>query len=561
MEILQVKNLSFRYPDSKVNALNNVSFDVKQGEFVVICGESGCGKSTLLRTLKKEIAPYGDAEGDILYNGVEISGLDARIAASEIGLVMQNPDAQIVTDFVWHELAFGLESLGLDNSAIRRRTAEMASYFGIQEWYNKKTDELSGGQKQLLNLASVMAMQPKLLLLDEPTAQLDPIAAGDFISTLHKLNSELGLTVVIVEHRLEEVLPISDRVMLMEQGSIRFFDDPKRLSSYLSTGKSHPMLAGMPSAVRIFNELGDEGDAPLTVRECRSHIIANYRNDIKIVEQPTYEPEGDTVYELADVWFRYFREGRDVISGVSFKVQKGEHFCILGGNGTGKTTLLNILAGINKPYRGRMLLNGKKTTAYKGNSLYKSNVALLPQNPQDLFIAMTLKEDLVEVCNARGMNKKDAEEAVLFECKRLSIDHLLDVHPYDLSGGEQQKAALAKILLTNPTVLLLDEPTKGIDAGAKENLASILSELCNSGMTVITVTHDVEFAARHASRCAMFFDGVIVSSDTPNAFFSENSFYTTAASRITRGFYENAVLCEDVVALCRANGKKGKDDE
>ena len=242
MEILQVENLSFRYPDSKVNALNNVSFDVKQGEFVVICGESGCGKSTLLRTLKKEIAPYGDAEGDILYNGVEISGLDARIAASEIGLVMQNPDAQIVTDFVWHELAFGLESLGLDNSAIRRRTAEMASYFGIQEWYNKKTDELSGGPKQLLNLASVMAMQPKLLLLDEPTAQLDPIAAGDFISTLQKLNSELGLTVVIVEHRLEEVLPISDRVVLMEQGSIRFFDDPKRLSSYLSTGKSHPFV-------------------------------------------------------------------------------------------------------------------------------------------------------------------------------------------------------------------------------------------------------------------------------------------------------------------------------
>lgn len=215
MALLQIENLSFRYPKSERLALDSVTLNIHAGDFVVVCGESGCGKTTLLKLLKRELAPAGEKNGSISYNELLQEELDPRVSAHEIGYVLQNPDNQIVTDKVWHELAFGLENLGIPTQVIRRRVGEMASYFGIQDWFRRNTDELSGGQKQLLNLAAVMVMQPKILILDEPTSQLDPIAAADFIATLQKLNRELGLTILLVEHRLEEVFPIADKVLFM----------------------------------------------------------------------------------------------------------------------------------------------------------------------------------------------------------------------------------------------------------------------------------------------------------------------------------------------------------
>lgn len=234
MEILHIEDLTFRYPDAPRPALQNVSLSVSDGEFAVICGVSGCGKSTLLRLIKRELAPFGEKSGVIMYDGQSQEALDLRTECTGIGFVQQRPESQIVTDKVWHELAFGLESLGLPAEAIRRRVCETAAYFGIEAWFRQNTAELSGGQKQLLNLAGVTVMQPKLLLLDEPTAQLDPIAAADFITTLHKLNRELGITVLLVEHRLEEVLPIADRVILMEDGAIGFDGSPRRFADSLS---------------------------------------------------------------------------------------------------------------------------------------------------------------------------------------------------------------------------------------------------------------------------------------------------------------------------------------
>ena len=556
MEILQVKDLTFRYPEADKNALESVSLSIKDGEFVVICGESGCGKSTFLKLLKKELSPYGERSGEILYNGTLLQEIDDRTAASDIGFVLQNPESQIVTDAVWHELAFGLESLGLDTQLIRRRTSEMASYFGIEEWFRKKTSELSGGQKQLLNLASVMAMQPRVLLLDEPTAQLDPIAAANFIGTLKRLNRELGLTILLIEHRLEEIFPIADRVLLMDKGQVIYDGHPKNINTYFKSNPLHPMSAGLPAAMRIFSLLEDEGDCPITVREGRNYITENYDNKTDSVVISPYSHCDEKVVELKEVWFRYERELADIMKGVSLTVYKGEHFCVLGGNGTGKTTMLGVITGLLKAYRGKVLINGKKINDYAKNSLYIRGITLLPQNPQSVFLEKTVKEDLYETCKTMKYTKEEAENKIAQMVKKLGVEHLLHMHPYDLSGGEQQKAALAKILLLRPEILLLDEPTKGIDAYSKLTLSAIISELKAEGITIITVTHDVEFAAANADRCGMFFDGELTSVDTPTEFFSENSFYTTAANRISRGYFKNAILCEQVAELCRAGGKK-----
>lgn len=556
MEILQIENLTFKYPETEKNALENICLSVKEGDFTVLCGESGCGKSTLLKMLKRELSPYGEKNGKILFKGTSIEDLDARTAASEIGFVLQNPEAQIVTDTVWHELAFGAESLGLDNGTIRRRAAEMASYFGIEGWFRKKCSELSGGQKQLLNLASVMVMQPKLLLLDEPTAQLDPIAASDFISTLQKLNRELGLTILLVEHRLEEVFPIADRVLLMENGCLTFANAPGNIIYFLEAKPSHPIKAGLPAAMRIFGELDVRCEPPMTVREGRAFISEHFNSDIASLDKPPYSYPSEKAVELKDIWFRYEKNATDVLRNVSLTVFKGEHFCILGGNGAGKTTALGVMAGVLKPYRGKCRINGKKITDYTANSLYIGNVALLPQNPQTVFLEKSVCEELGEVCKLMGCDDAFAEKLIKETVKRLDIGSLLEMHPYDLSGGEQQKVALAKILLSRPKILLLDEPTKGIDAMSKQTLFDIIKSLKSDGVTVITVTHDVEFAAETADRCGMFFDGELTSVETPTEFFSENNFYTTAANRISRGIFKNAILCEDVVSLCRRNGKR-----
>lgn len=554
MDIFSVENLTFSYPKAKNPALENVTFSVKSGEFAVICGQSGCGKTTLLRLMKRELAPFGEKSGRILYGGAELSALNDRDAAREIGFVTQNPENQIVTDKVWHELAFGLENIGTEPQIIRRRVGEMASFFGIQAWFRADTASLSGGQKQLLNLAAVMVMQPNALLLDEPTSQLDPIAASDFIRTLRKLNEELGLTIILAEHCLEDVFPAADNVIVLEGGRVLTQGPPREVAERL---KNHPMQAGLPGAARIFSGLTPcvKTECPLTVKDGRVFLSEHFTNKINHVDIPAYIHSPNVAAELKNVWFRYGRDAPDVLRGASFSVYEGEIFCVLGGNGTGKTTALNVLSGLDKAYRGQVFIGGKKISHYKNGGLYRRNLALLPQNPETVFLKDSVREDLEdfedfrETCNDMTII---VEKIVAL----LDIKHLLDKHPYDLSGGEQQKCALAKMLMLQPKILLLDEPTKGLDAFAKNNLTDILKTLKQQGMTIVVVTHDVEFAAVTGDRCALFFDGAVLSADTPNAFFAENNFYTTAANRIARHLYKNAVTCEEVVALCQQNAKE-----
>ncbi len=541
MDILQIKNLSFRYPSSDHDAVKNVSFSVRSGEFMVVCGASGCGKTTLLRLLKPELAPVGEMSGSITFS-------EGERTPEKIGYVLQNPDNQIVTDKVWHELAFGLENLGLETDVIRRRVGEMANYFGIQDWFRKKTDELSGGQKQLLNLAAVMVMQPKVLILDEPTSQLDPIAASDFIATLKKLNRELGLTIILVEHRLEEVFPIADRVLLMDFGSVLVCDTPEKIGDILPDG--HPMRAALPSAVRIFRSLNIEDRCPLTVRDGRDFLERHFGSRKGMLQEPEYTHGESAAIELKNVWFRYEKDLPDVLRGTSMQVYSNEIYALLGGNGSGKTTMLNVIAGVCKAYRGKVLIDRKQIKDYRGNSLYRGVLALLPQNPQTVFIRDTVRADLDEILEMHGVKKPEREEKINEIAEKLSIAELLDRNPFDLSGGEGQKCALAKVLLTNPRILLLDEPTKGIDAGGKLVLKDILNGLKKDGITVLMVTHDVEFAAETADRCALFFDGEILSADTPMRFFGGNTFYTTAANRMARTICPNAVTCKQVVDFC-----------
>lgn len=537
MEILTIKNLTFTYPETERPAIDNLSFSVRAGDFFVLCGQSGCGKSTLLRHMKPQLAPHGILGGDILFEGTPLRELGERDSASNIGFVLQSPDNQIVTDKVWHELAFGLESLGYDTPAIRRRVAEMASFFGIQNWFYKNVTELSGGQKQLLNLASVMVMQPKLLILDEPASQLDPIAASDFFATLKKINRELGTTIILTEHRLEEVLPLATRAAVMEKGKLLCCGNVPEIGGYLKAG-DHAMFLAMPAAMRIWASVDSDFPCPVSVNEGRE-FLQNHcsRHDIKPFhpsKKENYTHKGIKI-TVSDVWFRYEKELSDVVKGVNLTAGAGELFCILGGNGTGKTTTLKLLAGLKTPCRGNVVTEG--------------SIGFLPQNPQTLFVKKTVYEDLKEALADFRLSKEAKEEKMNNIVKLCRLDGFEGRHPYDLSGGEQQRAALAKLLLREPDILLLDEPTKGLDAQFKIEFAIILKTLLNAGICIVMVSHDIEFCAQYADRCALVFDGAIVTEGTPAEFFSGNSFYTTSANRIAREIIPGAVTTEDVIEV------------
>ena len=568
-----IEQLTFAYPGEDRRALDGVSLEIERGSYVVICGKSGCGKTTLLRHLKSVLTPHGERTGRVLFEGVPLEEVSQRDQSAKIGFVMQNPDAQIVTDKVWHELAFGLESLGCDKDSMRFRVAEMASYFGIESWFHKDVRDLSGGQKQLLNLASIMAMRPSALILDEPTSQLDPIAASDFLNTVRKINLELGVTVVLTEHRLEEVFACADKVVVMDRGEIVSFGSPLRVARELHAS-GNDMMAALPAPLRIFygveaaREVGlgkaspdkatpekaESPDAPLTVREGRRWLSRVASDDCAqrdaIPADAPLDAAEHPVLSLKEVWFRYDRDLPDVLRGASLDVAPGSILAIMGGNGAGKSTLLRVACGISKPYRGTVRVFGRKLKDWKAGSLFDGCLALLPQDPQNLFVKKTVREDLAEMLASSRLPEADRALRIEHVIDVTDIESLLDKHPFDLSGGEQQRAALAKVLLTDPKILLLDEPTKGIDAFFKRQLASVLDDLKRAGVAIVMVSHDIEFCARHADAVAMMFDGEIVAQSTPRTFFSSNSFYTTAANRMSRHVFPRAITDEDVIGQC-----------
>ena len=557
MEILRIENLSFSYPGAETPALHGVNLSVEQGEFILLCGETGCGKTSLLRLIKKELAPAGEQSGEIFFENKPIAALTPENSARNIGFVFQNPENSIVTDKVWHELAFGLENLGIGTQAMRRAVAETACYFGIADWFDSKTDELSGGQKQILNLAAVMTMRPRLLLLDEPTSQLDPISASRFFQTLKRLNTELGVSIIMAEHRLEEAFSLADRVVVLENGGVLCNEKPENVAAaFKNAPGKHGIFPALPTAVRLYSMLGGNAASPVSVRDMRAYLTENYKNDIKEPPSAPPAPFSENALECSGLYFRYEKKSPDILKGVDMSVPSGCVYSLLGANGGGKTTLLCSLAGLIKPYRGSIKILGKALRSYQGNSLYRGVLSLLPQDVQTLFIKDTLREDYDMLLSSLSCTKEQREQKIEETARRFGLEALLGSHPYDLSGGEQQKAALAKCLLSNPRILLADEPSKGLDGEAKKRLGALFKELAAEGRTVVLVTHDLEFAAEYSDICALFFSGELFSAAAPREFFSGNNFYTTAANRIARDMFSGVVSAAELYELCRLNGRK-----
>ena len=570
---IKLANYGFKYEGAPSWVLEGISFELEPGSYTVLCGPTGSGKSTLLRALKPEIAVAGETAGQIRIMGDDPATLDPRTSAARIGFVMQDPENQLVTDTVWHELAFGLENLGVEQAEMRRRVAETAHFFGIGAWFDRKVKDLSGGQKQLLNLAAVVVMQPDVLVLDEPTSQLDPIAAKSFFDVLGRVNAELGITVVIIEHRLEDVLPMASRVLYLIDGGLVFNGTPTEFIDHLIE-TADPFIAALPAATRISRVVGYRGaDQPITVRDGRaflSAILADAAekrraeeaaanaasswarrvgaaqvataNATMLTVQPGAQREPRTPGEVAlhckDVWFRYDKSYPFVLRGMDIDVRAGQIHAIVGGNGSGKSTLLSALAGVRKPERGKVRKIGNV------------RVALLAQDPKSLFVCDTLRDDLLEWRDYGGYG----EEEVAAMMERFGLSELAGRHPYDLSGGETQKAAIAK-------VLLLDEPVKGIDAVTKKDVAAVLEELADAGVAILFTAHDLEFVSQVADICSMMFGCEITCTQDCHGFFQDNLFYSTATSRITRRLLDGCVTTEDVGTALSGLGFASSSEE
>lgn len=548
MGYLEIKNITFQYSGATQSALNDCSLSIRQGEFVLLCGASGSGKSTMLKLLKPQIAPAGKQSGDIYLNNEKLTQLSKTISANKIGFVNQNPDSQIVTENTWQELAFGLENLGLDTYEIKSRIAEMVNFLGIQDLLGKPTKILSGGQKQLLNLASVLVMRPDILLLDEPTTELDPIAAQSFIEVLVRLNREMGITILMSEHSLEAIFPSVDKVVLLTNGRIILNEMPVNISNKI---KQSPLdfsrfLVSLPSAVQLYHASQlDEEKCPLTVIEGKRFLERQFRKFTATPKEikPTVKDlsKNGVSIQLNNCWFRYEKNGKDILAGVTTTFKKGEIFSLVGGNGSGKTTLLKAIAGIYNCYHGKItILNHPLKKMRK-------TIAYLPQEPQMLFIKDTIKEDYQTCLQNQNISEFQQQERIEEITALLGIQDSLSKHPLDLSGGECQRAALGKLLLTDPEILLLDEPTKGIDNYGKKQIIQLLKKLSIQGKTIICVTHDLHFAAELSDRCGLFFENQILTVADPSNFFSSHAFYTTAASRITREYFPDLVTIDQVI--------------
>lgn len=599
--IIQIRDLTFAYAAGDEPVLSDINIDISSGEFVIIMGSSGSGKTTLLKMLKRNMIPAGRYSGRVYIYGKEADKLTDRENAAGIGYVSQDPDNQIVTDKVWHELAFGLENLGMDNVTIRKKVAEMSEYFGITGWYDREVSKLSGGQKQILNLASVMIMQPGILLLDEPTANLDPLAAIRFLDVVKRINQELGVTVVMVEHNLEHIYADADRIIAIDKGRVAANSSPKKAAADIIAAGSF-LIEGLPVASRLYagynkkngnsvvsynnvnidsnnkdnHILSDE--IPLTVKEGRRWYV-NYKkvygkditkdkdkinnfagksiiND-KVIKKDVLEEDNitgnknkkrigfikknnlenkssrkntdnieNTVCQLKNVSYSYNKKLPYIIDGVDVSFKEGRITAILGGNGAGKSTLLKLIAGIIEPVRGKIISNKR--------------IIMLPQDPKAVFTEVSVEEELAEVLMDKGngiynnMPMEDKREIVEQIIEEFGLNDIRKNNPYDISGGQQEKLAIAKVLLLKPEVLLLDEPTNGLDPYFKKTLGKLLKKINAGGVTIIIVSHDLEFVDSFCDDVIMLFDRKVAAQDSTHKFLRDNMFYTTNYYRIIK---------------------------
>lgn len=545
MAHIKIKNVTFSYPDAVHPAIKDISLEIEKGQFVVLFGSSGSGKSTLLRLLKKEISPHGEREGEIIINGHSVS--EKENGPGEIGFVFQDPENQVVAENVLQEIVFGLENIGLETLEIRSRVAEIVHFFGAESLLERKTHELSGGKKQQVNLASVLLMQPDILLLDEPTAQLDPVSSRELMDMLVRLNEEFGMTIVVAEHRLEEFFSAADKIVMMDNGQIILHGEPREMMEEIWNSPNRDYVPSIPSLYLSLEPEDNRKHPPLTVKEGKGWIGQRKLNDIWIPPATLAEQTKHELIRVKNLVFQYKKETEMVLKQLDFSLKTGETYALLGGNGSGKSTFLKVICGILKPTAGKVFLQDKPLKSWKKNEIVKL-IGYLPQNPKLFFIHDTVEKEISETMSHWGITDGNEVERLL---DLLGISHLRRQHPYDLSGGELQKAVLACLLIRKPKILVLDEPTKGLDPLSKRKLAGILESLQIEGKTILMSTHDVEFAARHAAKCGMMFQGNITSEGIPNQFFKGNFFYTTMIQRLFRDFPKsNIMTLEEAVKRC-----------
>lgn len=523
MEVYRAKNLNFTYAGAETPALHNINFSVDEGDFVLLYGASGSGKTTLLRLLKQEIAPAGHLFGELSYMGAPLRELPYEQSVAQIGYTAQNPDTQQVSEFVCNELRFLLENLGVSEAEINLRVAETVTFFGTEDLFSRRISTLSGGEKQIVNLQAVFVSNPRVLLLDEPLSQLDPFSCGRFVELLGRISRELGVTVLVAEHNIQPFLPLVTKVLHLENGTCTVFDSADR---FLTAFPSASPVTAIPAALG----LSVSTPVPKTVPACR-----NLLKTLSKLPAPAAHaalPKQETALRLSNVCFRYDRDQKDVLNGVSLDLRRGEIFSVVGANGSGKTTLLKVLSGVCKPYSGKR----KAADALR--------VASVPQNPQTCFSFDTVLEVLQSAAQppspkalfhalnsavpAENMQPLESVKAV---AQRLGLSDVLLANPFDLSSGQQQRVAIARALLQSPDVLLFDEATKGLDDARKQTLAVLLEELKAQGKAVLLVTHDLDFAAEVSDRCALLFDGKLALTADNRAFFTQSTVYTSTVAR------------------------------
>lgn len=537
MELFKIENLTFSYPENEKKVLSDISISIKEGDIVLIAGRSGCGKTTLLNHLKSSMTPAGSCSGSISYKSIALADVDFKTQSKEIGYVLQNPSDQTVTDKVWHELCFGAENIGMDPDDIARRIAETSNFFDIGEWYDRDVNDLSGGQKQLVNLAAVMVLGPDVLILDEPTAQLDPVSANEFLNAIYRINNELGTTIIMTEHRLESVFSHADQLVYLEDGKVVYDGSP---SVFYPEMKSRGRLTTsncfyfLPTVMQVYYSLEESGTAPSSVRDGRAWLT-EYATDKGILgltyHREYARPYAETILELKDIFFRYEKNGKDILKALNLKLEKGSIFSVIGGNGRGKSTLLKLISG--------------HITAYSGKIIHEKSckISVLPQECTLMFSHDSVREEL----SGMSSNQEKIDEAVeLFE-----LNGLLDRHPFDISMGQQKCLGLAMLYLSECDILLLDEVTGGLDPVFKEKFGYYFQEMKKSGKSIVSVSHDIEFCSRFSDYVGMLFNGDLIGTDRPNRFFFSNTFYTTLGARLSKGIFNDTVNSEDIINICK----------
>lgn len=605
MALIEFKDFSFSYlnsdgSESQIKSLDKINLEIDYGDFVLLCGPSGCGKTTLLTNLKKELMPAGKRSGEIKFNGTRIQDLDDLSSACDIGYLFQNPDSQIVTDTVIQEIAFPLENIGLPTEEIRNRISEIVAFFGINDILHKNVNELSGGQKQLVNLCSLLVLRPEVLLLDEPMSQLDPIASYEFLSIVRRLNEEFSITVIMSEHKADSIFPFIDKAVFLKEGKIEFVDNAHNICSEVIDDEIFENY--LPVVTKIYNSLSVKYpsliklNTPLSIREGRRclntirddlikisddvnnsdnssstnlhHNSKKYHSEEKsgILDKISFNRNKDALIRMNGIYFAYEKENL-ILKNVDFDLNDGDFVSLIGGNGVGKSTFLQLLVGILKPIKGKVKYRKGVRLAYvhqnpmihfsKDNvreefleSIIESNLL----NGNDVDFSKESYEKLLKLSNEEFIESDVLNslkfDSIDFKFKELieffDISDLIDKHPYDCSGGEQQKIVIVKALLQNADVLILDEPTKGLDPISSKALAEILNSLRDNGLTILMTSHDLDFVANNCKRCLMLFDRDIQIDDDPKVIFAENNFYTTFVNRMVKDYVPEIVTLDDL---------------